>query len=79
MKNCIRLRLLTISEDLNVQSNVSYYFIRGIAGEAVGEREERRQKGNWQDEAMLWPWMQVLLLGTKSICFPQPGHPTNTY
>lgn len=46
VKNCIKLRLLSISEDSNVQSNMSYYFIRYIAGEAVSEREGRRQKGN---------------------------------
>lgn len=46
VKNYIKLRLLTISEDSNVQSNMSYYFIRHIAGEAISEREERRQKGN---------------------------------
>lgn len=46
VKNCIKLRLLSISEDSNVQSNVSYYFIRCIAGEAISEREERRKKGN---------------------------------
>lgn len=46
VKNCIQLRLLTISEDLNVKSNVSYYFIRGIAGEAMADREARTQKDN---------------------------------
>lgn len=46
VKNCIQLRLLTISEDLNVKSNVSYYFIRVIAGEAMADREERTQKDN---------------------------------
>ncbi|XP_030874279.1 protein mono-ADP-ribosyltransferase PARP12-like [Leptonychotes weddellii] len=32
VKNCVKLMLLTISEDLNVKSNVSYSFIRSIAG-----------------------------------------------
>lgn len=38
VKNCIKLRLLTISEDLTVKSSVSYYFISGIAGEAMADR-----------------------------------------
>lgn len=54
-KNCIKVR------PLPVKSNVSY-FIRHIAGEAIAKREERTSKGNLQDEAMLWPWMWVLLM-----------------
>lgn len=54
-KNCIKLRLLT------VKSNVSYCFIRYAAGEAIAKREERTSKGNLQGEAMLRPWMWVLL------------------
>ena len=55
MKNCVKLMLLTISENLNVKSKVSYSFIRRIAGEAVAEREEGTQKGTWQDTAVPWP------------------------
>lgn len=61
MKNCIKLRLLTISEDLNMKSNVSYCFIRCIAGEAIADREGSTRKDNWQDEAV-WPWLWVLLM-----------------
>lgn len=44
MKSCVTLPLLTVSEDLNVRSNVSYSFIRCISGEAVAERGERTQR-----------------------------------
>lgn len=59
MKSCVTLPLLTVSEDLNVKSNVSYSFIRCISGEAVAERGERTTKANWQDAAVLWPRMGV--------------------
>lgn len=39
------LTLLTVSEDLNVKSNVPCSFMKSVAGEGVAEREERTQRG----------------------------------
>lgn len=41
MKNCVKLTLLPLSGDLNVESSVSYSFIGCVAGEAVAEKEDR--------------------------------------
>lgn len=73
VKNCVKLTLLALSEDLNVESSVSYSFIGCVAGEAVAEREDRTRKGNWQDEAVLQPRLRVLTDGHLRALVPNLG------